>query len=518
MSHWRRKILYTRKQVIIFAAVNALLQKYENLSREELVFTVAKLHHELDQLKKLVFGSRHERFIANTAPSKDQLPLGLDVAEIPAVSVSTQKIEYTRTAPKPASSDTVSGRMKLPAHLPRTRVVITPEEDVSGMQAIGEEITEELDYTPGKFFVREYARPKYVRANVQEGQSPIVIADLPSRVIDKGIVGPGLMAQILIDKYVDHLPLYRQNERFKRDGINIPSSTLSDWVGKSGDKLEPLTERLKALVLNSDYLEADETTIRVLDNGKKGKTHLGYYWVYRAPESNLVLFDYREGRGSEGPRELLKNFRGYLQTDGYSAYDAFGDANGITLVGCMAHARRGFFEARGNDSTRAEHALKRIQALYAIERRARDQGLTHEQRLVLRQEESIPILEELGHWLKESYGEVLPQSVIGKAIAYALKRWDKLMVYTTDGKLEIDNNLVENAIRPVALGRKNYLFAGSHRAAARAAGLYSLFGSCKINHINPFDWLSDVIARISDHPVNNLDELLPHRWQRPSAE
>lgn len=281
--------------------------------------------------------------------------------------------------------------MKLPAHLPRTKVTLQPQEDVTGMISIGEEITEELDYTPGKFFVRQYARPKYVRPNVQEGQSPIIIADLPSRVIDKGIVGPGLMAQILIDKFVDHLPLFRQNERFKREGVNIPSSTMSGWVAKACEKIECLGLKLHEVVLKSGYLEGDETTIKVLDKDKKGKTHLGYYWVYRVPELNLVLFDYREGRGREGPVDTLKGFTGYLQSDGYGVYDHFGSVAGIVLLSCWAHVRRKFFEAQGNDAQRSAYALSMIQQLYAIEREAREQQFTPEQRKTLRQEYTMPI-------------------------------------------------------------------------------------------------------------------------------
>lgn len=491
----------------------------DELSKEELIgivsqnhLTITKLQHELDQLKKLVFGSRHERFQSTTPPS--QLPLNLNVppSEPAAPVVTVQKIEYTRAvASDQKKSD--GGRMKLPAHLPRTKVTLQPEEDVTGMISIGEEITEELDYTPGKFFVRQYARPKYVRPEAKEGQSQIIIAELPSRVIDKGIVGPGLMAQILIDKFVDHLPLFRQNERFKREGVNVPSSTMSGWVAKACEKIQPLGIKLQELIMSSGYLEADETTIKVLDKDKKGKAHLGYYWVYRAPELNLVLFDYREGRGREGPIDSLKTFRGYLQSDGYGAYEYFGKIAGIILIACMAHMRRKFYEARDNDIQRSDYALSLIQEVYAIERRARERQLTHDQRKDLRQEHAIPILKKLEEWMKAEYGRILPESPIGKAISYALIRWDKLLVYTTDGRLEIDNNLVENSIRPVALGRKNYLFAGSHDAARRAAIFYSLFGSCKINNVNPYEWLSDVLERIEAHPIKRLEELLPHKWK-----
>lgn len=502
--------------------MNATDTAYENLSHEDLVsalsesnITILKLQHELAQLKRLIFGSRHERFAP--APPKEQLALGLNLPAIeqPAV-VSTQTIEYTRAKTAPAKKEGNAVRMKLPADLPREQVILEPDEDVTGFTPMGNEVTEELEYTPGHFFVRQIIRPKYARPQEVEGKPSVVIAPLPPRIIEKGIAGPGLLAQVMIDKYVDHLPLFRQRERFKRAGINIPISTMSDWVGKGSRELEVLYEAHKALVLGGDYLQSDETTIKVLDKDKKGKTHLGYYWVYRAPLENIVLFDYRPGRGREGPQGILQNYKGYLQTDGYDVYDDFGNREGITLVGCMAHARRKFYEAIDNDKMRAEHALDQIQELYAIERRAKEKNLTHQQRYELRQTESIPVLNRLEQWMKEQYA-ALPESSIGKAIAYSLRRWDKLCIYTTDGRLQIDNNLVENAIRPVAIGRKNYLFAGSHHAAQRAAMIYSLLGTCKINNINPYDWLRDVFERLPSYPINRIGELLPHRWSLAST-
>jgi transposase len=501
--------------------VIATATSYENLSRDQLIeelcsvnFLVAKLQHELDQIRRLVFGSRQERFIPATSP--EQLSLGFQVEAVEQPQQTTQTISYTRTVSETPKKKETSGRMKLPADLPREQIVIEPDQDVSDCKKIGEEVSEELEYTPGKFFVRQYVRPKYARLQPQEGQPGVVIGALPARLIDKGIAGPGLLAQIIMDKYVDHLPLFRQIERFKRAGITFPISTLTDWVSRTGKELAVLYEAHRKLVLGSGYLEGDETTIKVLDKEKRGKTHLGFYWVYRAPLENLVLFDYRESRGRAGPKELLTDFKGYLQTDGYEVYEYFGKVAGITLVGCMAHARRKFKEALDNDRSRAEHVLTLMQKLYELERKAKETGLSYQQRYALRQEEAVPILKELENWMKENYPAVLPNSPIGKAIAYSLPRWEKLCLYTTDGRLQIDNNLVENAIRPVALGRKNYLFAGSHNAARRAAMIYSLLGTCKINNINPFEWLRDVFERIPTHPINKIQELLPHQWQPTS--
>jgi hypothetical protein len=257
----------------------------------------------------------------------------------------------------------------------------------------------------------------------------------------------------------------------------------------------------------------DESPIQVLDKAKKGGTHRGWHWVSHAPEKHLVLFDYRPGRGREGPQELLKDFSGYLQTDGYTVYEDFAGKQGVVLLGCMAHARRKFVEAEKNDPNRAAYVLGQLQKLYALERKAKEEQLDQQAFLTLRQEQAVPILEQLQAWLLENYQQVTPKSPIGQAIAYALPRWEKLSAYVKDVRLRIDNNLVENAIRPLALGRKNYLFSGSHEGARRAAMLYSFMGSCKLHQINPEQWLTDVLGRIASHPVNKLQQLLPANWK-----
>lgn len=486
-------------------AVITTATAYDSLSREELLIALIEIKHELDQLKRLVFGSRHERFLPATA--QQQLILGLAVQQIEPPVPSVQTIEYTRQKKQASSTKIHTGRMKLPAHLLRERVIIEPTEDVSGCISIGEEITEELERTPGKLFVKQYVRIKYARPN-GEG---IVIASLPSRPIEKGIAGPGLLAQIIIDKYTDHLPIHRQIQRFEREGIKLPASTLTDWISATCALLEPLYEVLRQKVLGSDYLQVDETPIKVLDKDKKGTTHRGYHWVYHAPQERLVLFDYREGRGREGPTECLNGFKGYLQTDGYVVYEDFANTKGVTLLGCLAHARRKFDEAKDNDMTRAEYVLTEMQKLYAVERQAKENGLSIDERYQLRHQHAVPVLDNLKTWMIENYKAVLPKSVIGQALYYSLQRWDKLCTYTTDGRLQIDNNVVENAIRPVAIGRKNYLFAGSHTGARRAAMLYSLLGTCKMNNVNPFEWLREVLIKIADHPVNDLQKLLPNK-------
>ena len=336
-----------------------------------------------------------------------------------------------------------------------------------------------------------------------------VIAELPVFPIEKGIAGPGLLAQIMIDKFVDYLPIYRQIKRFKREGIKMSSSTINGWQESICNLLWPLYENLKHRVLSQGYFQADETPIAVLDKYRKGKTNRGYHWVYYCPLEKTVFFDYNKGRSREGPSKLLKYFKGYLQTDGYAVYDTFENKKEITHLNCMAHARRGFEKALGYNKAKAEYAMGMFQKLYDIERQAKEKGMSPQERHTFRLDHALPVLNELGKWIVETYKTSLPKSAIGQATAYCIPRWDKLMNYLKDGSLEIDNNLAENAIRPIALGRKNYLFAGSERGAERAAMFYSFFGICKKNNVNPFNWLKRVLEVIPEHKANKLHELLP---------
>ena len=467
------------------------------------------LRQELAELKRLIYGSKRERFVGAAAPG--QLSLLADEEIIAKAGVEKQP--YQRAKAKPAASIPPSRKL-LPAHLPRLNVVLEPAVDTSGMKKIGEQISEELDYQPAKLFVRRYVRPRYV--SVEED---FHIAPLPNRPIDKGIPGPGLLSQILMDKFVDHLPVYRQVQRYERLGIKLSESTLGGWLSSTCELLTPLYDALRQCILNQTYLQADESPIPVLDKKKKGKTHRGYQWAYHSVGLRLVFFDYQSGRGREGPKDCLKSFNGYLQTDGYEVYEWLNaQRDDIALLHCMAHARRYFEKALSNDAGRASYALSEIQKLYAIERHARQAELSNDQRYVLRQQQAVPVLEELHTWLLEQAAIVLPKSLIGQAVAYTLRRIKTLSLYTTDGRLEIDNNLIENTIRPIALGRKNYLFAGSHAAAQRIAVFYSLLGSCKLHNIEPYSYLKDILERLPDHPINQVDDLLPHRWKPETSK
>ena len=466
------------------------------------------LQQLLSRFNKQVYGQKRERF-----ESKDQLMLPFEKSPEQQQALEeelTQKVEYIRRK----SSASHPGRTKLPEHLPVEEIEIYPDVITPDMECIGKEVTEELDYVPAKYIIRRYIRYKYVSKSGQDkGATPISMAPLPSRLIEKCMAGTGLLASILVDKYLDHLPLYRQRQRFLRENIPIAQSTLDGWAAQSMDRLEILFDWVVRDTCSKGYLQADETTIRVLDANKKNNTHLGYYWVYHSPIDSTVLFDYQPGRGMESPKEILGNFRGYLQTDGYSVYKSFGKKQEITHLACWAHARREFFEAQSNDKTRAGIALTFIGKLYEAEAHCRENNLVAEQRKAYRLNHSLPVMEAFSGWLKENYTQVLPKSTIGKAMDYTMNKWELLNNYLLDGMLEIDNNLVENLIRPVALGRKNYLFAGSHKAAKRAGMVYSFFAMCKKENVNPQQWLNYVFDNIMDTNIQNIHKLLPKNYK-----
>jgi transposase len=477
------------------------ISKAEYLEFIEAKQTVLILQHELAQLKRMIFGSKSERHI----PSDPNQPTLFDLPASEEPQVQKEQISYTRDKAKTKSK---AVRLELPAHLPRKTEVIEPKNLPEDARKLNEKITEVLEYEPGTIYVRQIIRPYYVGESNDE-KTNIIIAELPSRALPKSNAGEGLLAHLIISKYVDHLPFYRQVQMFKRQDVELAESTINGWFTASVQLLEPLYEVLRQKVLKTDYLMADETPIPVQTKDKPGATHKGYHWVYYNPLSKTVLFDYQKSRGREGPDDLLKNFTGYLQTDGYKSYNNLSNKAHITQLACWAHARRYFEKALDNDKKRSEQALGLIRELYAIERMAKEQNLQADQIRDLRQSKSKPVLEELEQWLKSEITEVLPKSAIGTAIAYTFKLWPRLTRYIEDGRLNIDNNLTENSIRPVALGRKNYLFAGSHDAAQRAAMIYSFFATCKINKIEPFNWLKDTLTKIADHPANRLEELLP---------
>lgn len=496
-------IMIPRAEYEVMVAENVKLHEMVKDFEAKLI----SLHQQIQQYTRMIFGSKSERFIAM---DKAQMSMELEGVENPALQPLTETITYTRKKTgdeqKPGHS-----RVELPDHLPREVTVIEPDQDVTGWKKIGEETSEYLAHRKGTWYVKRIVRPKYAKP---DGEG-VVIGKLPLMPINKGNALASVIAFIIICKFTDHLPWYRQAQMIKRDGVVISESTMIGWFKAACKLLEPLYDLHKALFLLSRYIQADETPIRVQSRDVPGATHKGYFWVYFDPVTGKVVFEYRTGRGQAGPMEFLKDFKGSLQTDGYVAYDVFGRDKDITLLACMAHARRKFDEAKSNDKDRSEHMLGVIQKLYAIERQAKTLNSDFDTIRDLRQKESLPILLEMETWLKKNLIETLPKSAIGGAIAYTLNLWPRLIRYIEDGRYQIDNNLIENSIRPIAIGRKNYLFAGSHDAAQRAAMIYSFVGTCKQLQIDPLAWLENVLERLPYFKKNDdLSILLPANWKK----
>ena len=474
-----------------------LAKKEDDIAKKEV--DIARLHILVANLQRMLFGSKKERFISG---DKAQLLFSFEEfasqEDLNDQTPVKEKISYEREKPNKHA-----GRNKLPENLPVVEEIIEPEGLSDSMVKMGEEITEILEYTPAQFFKRRIVRPKYV--NKQSGE--IKIAELPSRPIEKCLAGNSVLTQILVSKYVDHLPLYRQQQIFKRADIEIAPSTIDSWVAQCGNLLEPLYDRMVQQVKNQGYLQADETTLKVLDSNKKGQTHLGYLWAYHAVLSKMCVFDYQKGRGTDAPRQMLTDYRGALQTDGYKVYHHYCLSPQVTHLACWAHARRYFEKALTQDKKRASYVLSEIQKLYEIERKIAD--MSAQEKHAIRLEEALPLINELGKWLHKERNAVLPKSLMGKAIEYCTNLWSSLQNYLENGDFHIDNNAIENKIRPVALGRKNYLFAGSHQGAKRTAMFYTFFACCKLNDVNPEKWLNKVLEIVADHPCNKLQDLFP---------
>lgn len=410
-----------------------------------------------------------------------------------------------------------SGRTPLPKKLERKRIPHepSPEELIcpccgEERKRIGEEITEELEYIPARLFVKEHVRGKYACKKCQEG---VVIADLPARPIEKGRPGAGLLAHVAISKYGDHLPLYRQEKIFRREGVDISRSTLGDWIGWTADLLEPIVKETGRGLLEKTLIQSDDTPVRVLDRKKKGKCHTGRLWSYCIPYGEVV-FDFTMDRSRAGPSRFLSGFEGYLQADGYSGYNEALRDNELKHIGCMAHVRRKFHAALSEAPKHAGNILSLIQILYRQERELRDKGATPAERVAERKEEIKPTLEALEELFVKLQKVALPQSELGKAVKYALNQWPSIKRYVEVGEAEIDNNSCENTIRGVAVGRKNWLFCGSESGGKRAAILYSLIESCKRLDVEPFAYLKDVIERVSSHPMSRIRELTPRGWKK----
>lgn len=402
------------------------------------------------------------------------------------------------------------------------KVVIEPEGiDLNLYKKIGEEVTRVVEHKPGQLYIKEIIRPKYgLKDNTSlppSGMGSVEIAPLPLLPIYKGIAGPTLLAEILLQKYEYHLPFYRQVQQFRHLGFKASESTIDGWFKPTVELLKPLYEVLKSEIMKSDYLQGDETTVPVMDKSTH-KTNKEYLWLVRAVEQRLVLFHYKNGsRSGTVIEKLTEGFNGYFQCDGFDGYEsAFKTRKDVHIVNCMAHIRRHFEQAIKENREMAEYALKEIQLLYRIEHDCDERELTAGQRKRERQEKSKTIMQALKLWMETEGIKYSPSSLIGRAISYAYTRWDNMMRYLEDGRIRIDNNLAENAIRPVTLGRKNYLFCGNHEAAVSMSVVYSLLATCKAHEVNPREYLNDVIAKMPYMQKASYDELLqmlPHKWK-----
>ena len=455
------------------------------------------------KLRRMQFGRSSERL----AREIEQLEFALDELQSEAPVATSVSVSAKTEQPAPRSR-------ALPEHLPRERVVHEPAcscpQCGADMRAIGEDVSEVLDYLPGRFRVIRHVRPKLACVKCD----CIAQAPAPSRPIERGLPGAGLLAHILVSKYADHLPLYRQSEIYAREGVDLERSTMAEWVGKSFALLEPLVESLGRYVLAAPKLHADDTPVPVLDPGR-GKTKTGRLWTYvrdDRPAGNeappAVLFRYSPDRRGERPREHLKHFAGILQADAYSGFSALYEGDRVKEAACWAHARRAFYDLhQAHASPIAAEALERIGKLYEIEAEIR--GRPPDERKATRQARAGPLLESLREWLRETLSRTSKKSDLAVAIGYVLMRWMALTRYRDDGRIEIDNNAAERALRAIALGRKNYLFCGSDAGGERAAAIYTLVGTAKLNGIDPEAYLRYVLERIADHPINRVDELLP---------
>jgi transposase len=487
-----------------------------------------KINHLMDQLawlRRKLWKPSSEKFIP---PDPNQRTIdfeGLDILpeEEEAIKEAAKEIiSYERKKPESPKKKPV--RMPLPDHLRREEEVIEPEGIDANWTRIGEEVTEILEHKPGELYVRRIVRPKYVLSkelqqlnDSNEGsQKNVKIGKLPLLPLPQSNAGASLLAELLMGKYMHHLPFHRQIAIFKLTGITLPASTVNGWFMGSCDLLRALYYRLREIVLATDYIQVDESTVPVIDN-EKHRTVKAYLWVVRSVMKNLMFFHYDKGsRAQKVVIELLANYQGAVQTDGYEAYSIYENKKGVLLLGCWAHARRKFTDALKEDKSGAEYALEQIGMLYRVEIMASEQELDTEQRAALRGKLAYPILCAFEKWIVNYYPKALPKGRMSKALSYTYSLFHRLSRYHLDGRYQIDNNLIENSIRPLAIGRRNYLFCGNHDAAENAAIMYSLLGCCKACDVNPREWLTEVLTRI---PIYNNDysldlaELLPHNWE-----
>jgi transposase len=463
------------------------------------------LKHKLDALSRRLFGKKTEQL------SPGQLTLAYEQLENELERPNEPDVPDANEAPAAGPSRSRRGRRAIPKNIRRVDVIVDiPEEEKScadcGVQreCIGEEVSEKYDFIPAEVVCEVTHRPKYGSCACRPG---VLIAPPRPQAIEKGLATEGFLAWLLTSKYADHLPLYRLEGILARHGAEISRKTLCDWVAACADALNPVYEHLRKKIVTVDYLQTDDTPVTVLAGDKGSVT--GRLWVYLDPLGKRVFFDATPTRGRDGPERVLKDFKGYLQADAYSAYDALYRSGPIVEVGCWAHVRRKFFDCREQDPD-ALKMLALIQKLYEAERQAA--GMSHEERGALRQERSTPILGKIDRLRDELSRNALPKSGLGEALRYLHNQREALGRYLLDGRLKPDNNGAENQLRVVAVGRKNWLFAGSMEGARRAAVLYTMVQGCKLAGVDPFRYFKDVLLRLATHPASRIDELTPTGW------
>ncbi len=503
-------------------AARTILPDLDTLDPEALKALVREQHvqllsqeAEIEHLKLLIaklqrsqFGRKSER-VERQIEQLEQRLEDLETSQAERRPPEKPEAVAAVTAPRRPA------RKPLPAHLPReTKVYAPPQEDCPAcggvLRPLGEDVSEMLEYTPARFHVLRQVRPKFTCTGCEH----IVQAPAPSRPIERGLAGPGLLAHVLVSKYADHVPLYRQSEIYARSGVELERSTLADWVGGASRLLTPLVEALRRYVMAPGKLHADDTPVPVLAPGQ-GQTKTGRLWTYVRDDrpagdtaAPAVWFAYSPDRKGEHPGRHLAEFRGTLQADAYAGFHHLYQDDRIQEAACWAHVRRKLYDLQqAQASPLATEAVKRIGQLYDLEREIR--GRLPEERKAFRQARARPLLEALHTWLEVSYGKLSRKSDVAQAMHYALSRWTALTRYVDDGHIEIDNNAAERALRVVALGRKNFLFAGSDAGGERAAALYSLLGSAKLNGLDPEAYLREMLTRVAEHPVNRISELLP---------
>jgi len=476
----------------------------------------------VDYLARRLFGASSEKLDPN------QLLLFKEMLETAPEETAPAEEQTPQAPPRKRNGH---GRRRLPEDLPRKRVEHDlPEQEKTCPNGhervrIGEDVSEQLEYVPASFYVVEHVRPIYA-CKAPEAGCGIAQAAKPAQPIEKGLAGPGLLAHVITGKYCDHTPLHRQERIIARHGVQLSRKTLCDWVLQAAQVLEPLADRMREEVLRSRVIHTDDTPVKVQDQKKQRTTRKAYLWPYVGDADRpYTVFDYTPTRSREGPENFLESFRGtkeeprYLQCDAFPGYNGlFANGRHVLEVACWAHARRKFHDAKTSGPVRANEALWRIGKLYDIEREAKERELGAEERQALRQEKAAPLLEDFKEWLVALQRDALPKSPLGQAAAYALSNWAALARYTTDGRLAIDNNPAEHAVRAIALGRKNWLFLGSDNGGRAAAIHFTIIASARRHGLDPFAYLQDLLARIPTHPNKAIGDLLPGRWKDSTPE